>query len=233
MKLSIILPTYNERANILPLIKELKNNLVGLNSDYEIAVIDDNSPDKTGEEAKRFSEKYQNINCIIRYDEKGLASAIKEGIQKTSGELIVIMDTDFSHPPITILKLFENLKDNDLIVASRYVKEGSMDAPWHKYFGSFILNKAISIILGFKVKDSTGGFFILRREALQNLNLNKIFKGYGEFSFRLLYAFKKTNKKIEEIPFRYAIRRYGKSKTNLLKVGFNYLYEAFKVRFDL
>ena len=233
MKTSVILPTYNERENIIPLIKEIKGNLDTLSTDYEILVIDDNSPDKTGEIVKQFSENQKSIRCIIRYDKKGLASAIQEGIQNTSGDLIIIMDTDFSHPPETIVSLFKNLENADIVVASRYVKQGSMDAPRHKYFGSFMLNKAIILILSFKIKDSTGGFFILKRKALENLDLNKIFSGYGDFSFRLLYHLREHNKTIKEIPFRYGLRRYGKSKTNLLKTGFSYLYEAFRTRFDL
>lgn len=233
MKISVILPTYDERENIIPLIKETENNLKDLPLEYEILVVDDNSPDKTGEAVRQFTEKHQNVRCMIRQNEKGLASAIKEGIKNTTGDLLIIMDTDFSHPPSAIPLLFQNLKDNDMIIASRYVEQGSMDAPRHKYLGSLILNKTINIILGFDIKDSTGGFFLFKRKILENLDLEKIFDGYGEFSFKLLYALRKNNKHLKEVPFRYGLRRHGESKTNLLKTGFSYLYEALKTRLDL
>lgn len=233
MKISIILPTYNERENIITLIKEIKNNMSKLRLDYEIIVVDDNSPDGTGEVVKQLTEKNKEIKCKIRYNKKGLSSAIKEGIEEASGELIVIMDTDLSHPPSTILELFENINDNDIVIASRYIKNGTMDASWSRYFGSMILNKAIDVILNLNVKDSTGGFLIFKKKILENLDTNKIFRGYGEFCFRLLYLLKRNNKRIKEIPFKYAARPYGKSKTNFLKTGFGYLYEAFKLRFSL
>ncbi len=233
MKLSIILPTYNERENILQLIKEINEVLSSDKINYDITVVDDNSPDGTGKVVKNFSKKHPKVKCIIRYNEKGLASAIKEGIRNTSGDLIAILDTDFSHPPKVIRKLLSNLNGNHMVVASRYVHNGSMDAPFHKYLGSFILNKAIQRIMNIDIKDLTGGFLIVKREALQNLDLDKIFQGYGDFCFRLLYVFKKEGRKIKEIPFRYAIRRYGKSKTSLLRTGLTYLYKALEAKREL
>lgn len=233
MKISVILPTYNEKENIIPLIREIEESLSNHKLNYEIIVVDDNSPDGTGKTVEEFAKKNKKVKCLIRYDIRGLATAIKEGIQRTSRELIVVMDTDFSHTPSTIPKMFDVLEDNDIIVASRYIRQGAMDAPIHKYFGSFMLNKAIDIILGLKVKDSTGGFLLFKRKSISNLNLDKIFKGYGEFCFRLLYLLRKNKKKIKEVPFRYGLRRYGETKTKLLKVGFSYLYQAFKARFEL
>jgi len=232
MKLSVILPTYNEKENIVPLIQEIKAVLDTERQEYEILIVDDNSPDGTAEEVKSSYKDGKNVFCIVRHNAKGLASAIKEGILQSRGEYILLMDTDFSHSPETIPELLKESEDNDAVVASRYVKGGGMEAPWHKYLGSLIMNRAIDIILELNIMDSTGGFLIFKKELLGGLDMNKIFIGYGEFCFRLLYALKIRGKKIKEIPFRYGIRRYGETKSRLINMGFSYLAEALKTRFQ-
>lgn len=227
-KVSIILPTYNERENILPLVREIIDNVKTF--DCEILIIDDNSPDGTGEEAKKLEKTYNNIKTIIREDDKGLAKSIKEGILNSNGENIVIMDTDFSHPPEVIPYLLENIKENDLVLASRYIKGGSMDAPIYKFFLSKLLNQTINLILGLNVKDLTGGFFVIKKEALNQLDIEKIFQGYGDYFFKLSRFLKNQNKKVKEIPFHYGIRKYGSSKTILIKIGIEYIIQALKIR---
>jgi dolichol-phosphate mannosyltransferase len=229
MKLSIILPTYNERENIIPLISVIKR-ILDKEYGYEIMVVDDNSPDGTGKAVKELSEKENDVKCIIRVKEKGLASAIKEGIFNTKAPLILVMDADFSHTPRTIPRLIKAMEDSDVVLASRYVKKGSMRAPWYKYLGSFLMNKLISAILNLDVADSTGGFIIFKRKDLEGLVLKEIFFGYGDFCFRLLYALKRKGRKIKEIPFRYGIRRYGCTKSKLLNMGFMYLFQAARAR---
>lgn len=227
-KTSVILPTYNERENITPLVKEIIDNLKAF--DYEIIIVDDNSPDGTGEEAKKLEKEYKNVQAIIRIGEKGLAKSIKDGILTSKGDYIIVMDTDFSHPSDVIPRLLEHIEENDLVIASRYTEGGSMDAPFYKFFLSKLLNQTIRLILGLKIKDLTGGFFIIKRELVNNLNLDKIFKGYGDYFFELAYLLNTKDCKIKEIPFNYGIRKYGDSKTVLIKIGIEYITQALKIR---
>lgn len=229
---SIILPTYNEKENIKPLIKEIITYMPS--KDYELVIVDDNSPDGTGKIVQELSKVNRSIKVIIRTEDKGLSKSIKQGILRSKGSKIIIMDTDFSHPSSTIPHLIKSLDNNsDMVVASRYVKYGHMDAPLHKYFGSYMLNRIIGIILNVDIMDLTGGFLIIKKSSLMKLSLDKVFVGYGEFSFRLIYALKRNKGVIKEIPFNYALRRYGESKTSLIKIGLKYIYEAFKTRFVL
>lgn len=227
-KISIILPTYNEKESITLLVNEIIDNVKIL--DYEIIIVDDNSPDDTGEEAKKLEKQYPNIKTIIRTGDKGLAKSIKEGILNSHGKYIVIMDTDFSHPPNIIPFLLKNIEENDLVLASRYIKGGSMVAPIHKFFLSKLLNQTINLILGLDIKDLTGGFFVIKKEVLNSFDLNKVFQGYGDYFFKLSYLLKKRNSKIKEIPFRYGERKYGSSKTILIKIGIGYIIQALKIR---
>jgi len=227
-RISIILPTYNERENIGPLVDEIVCNVKNVN--YEIIIVDDNSPDGTGEEAKRLGKKYNRVRTIIRTKDKGLAKSIKEGILNSKGEYIVIMDTDFSHPPDVISRLLKSVRGNDMVLASRYIKGGSMVAPFHKFFLSKLLNQTIGLILGVDIKDLTGGFFVIKKGVLKLTDLDKIFQGYGDYFFKLAYTLKKRNSTIKEIPFRYGERIYGSSKTVLIKIGLDYILQALRIR---
>ena len=126
--ISIILPTYNECKNLPILVEKLKKELNPINIDYELIIIDDNSPDRTWEIAERLEKKSQRVKVIIRKNEKGLATAIRAGIEKSKHPLICIMDTDLSHPPKDIIRMLNFFPDYDMVWASRYVHGGKMKA---------------------------------------------------------------------------------------------------------
>lgn len=231
MTVSIILPTYNERENIVELIEEIYGIFESEN-DLEIVVVDDNSPDGTAELVKEVAKARRNINLIVRKTERSLASSLKTGIQKSSGEIVIIMDSDFSHPPNSIPTLIKNVENADIVVASRYVKGGSMIAPVYKYIASRLMNYVIKIILGISVCDSTGGFLAVRKKIFNKIDADRVFSGYGygDYCFKLFFELKKENIKIKQVPFVHGTRKAGKSKTNLAVVGANYIKEALKAR---
>ena len=231
-KVSVILPTYEERGNIRNLSTELIKAIKKAGYSAEIIIVDDNSRDGTGEEAKRISRKRREVKAIIR-NERGLATAILRGIREASGSVIVAMDADFSHPPRFVPHLLKGLDSADAVFASRYVKGGSMDADRAQYHLSKFLNYVIKWVLGIPVIDSTGGFFAIKKQALDGLNAKAIFHGYGDYCFRLIHALKSRKSGISEIPFRYMPRRYGTSKTRLLKAGVSYGMEALRLRLGL
>jgi len=227
-KVSVILPTYNEQGNIAQLSNELIREIKKANYEPEIVIVDDSSPDGTGEEAKKLSEKHKEIKAVVR-TERGLGTAVLRGINESNGDVIVVMDTDFSHPPEFVPVLLKELKDADAVFASRYVRGGSMGTGI-QYLSSKLFNYVIKILLGLQVLDSTGGFFVIKRKVFEGLNMKKVFHGYGDYCFRMLYALKTKQLKIKEIPFKYMPRRYGKSKTPLLRTGVLYVIEALKLR---
>ena len=124
-KVSLIIPTYNERDNIQPLVEQVDSALAGY--DYELVFIDDNSRDGTAEAIRTLAQKYP-ARVIVRTDKKGLASAVVDGIGFASGDVIGVMDADLQHPPDLIPSLVQAIKDGaDLAIASRYVKGGSCE----------------------------------------------------------------------------------------------------------
>ncbi|MFH1788977.1 MAG: glycosyltransferase [Candidatus Altiarchaeota archaeon] len=229
-KITVVLPTYNERENISPLIEEIDEVLKTCGLIGEIIVVDDASPDGTGDIVELISRRKKNTKAIKNKKREGLARSILAGIKASAGDTVLVMDSDGSHPPEVIPALVEGLGNADLCLASRYMPGGEMEAPRYKIELSRLLNKAIDLILGLEVKDSTGGFFAVKKDALTDIELEDVFTGYGEYFFRLLYKLKKEGKKIESMAFRYKLRRHGKTKTNVFLMGAKYLLAAIRLR---
>jgi len=213
-QISIILPTYNESQNIIEILKSISDNIPkGLLT--ETIVVDDNSPDGTGKivddyisQIKKIAEN--TIDIIHRKAKNGLSSAILNGIQNAKGETIVVMDSDFSHPPQIIPKMIEAFKQYqcDLVVASRYITEGNIEGWTIK---RKLMSKVATIIakkgLGIKTKDPMSGFFAFKKNIIDELNFDAI--GY-KFLLELLVKSKGIN--IKEIPYTFENRKFGSSK---------------------
>lgn len=219
MKVSVILPTYNEKGNIVLLIQAINKAL--LKKSHEVIVVDDNSPDKTAEEvAKKFSSN-KNVKIIVRKTAHGLATAIKYGIERAKGDVIVVMDTDFQHDPNLIPRMFNLCQYYDLVIGSRFVRGGGMQEGY-RYYYSYLFNLLVRLALRMQIQDNLSGFFAMRRIKLNKLQLNKIFIGYGDYFIRLLHASAKAKYSILEIPVFYHIRAYGQSKSSFLNMIINY-----------
>ncbi len=228
MKISVIVPTYNESGHIIAFIEALISEIKKSGNTPEIVVVDDSSPDGTGKLVTRYAQKHREVKAIVR-KERGLATALKRGITESSGDILVFLDSDFSHPPKDIPRLIRAAENADAVFASRYVKGGKMYGPKIQYALSWLFNVIIKIVLGIPIIDSTGGFFIIRRNVLTELPLDRIFTGYGDYCFKLIYALK--GKRLREIPFIYQPRRSGKSKTpNLAITGLSYWKQALLLR---
>ena len=228
MEISIILPTYNEKDNIVRLVETIKK--LNLEQTFEILIIDDNSPDGTYQFSKDNLYNEKNVKIVLRKNIRGLAFSIKEGIEKSTGEHIIVMDTDFTHDPILIKKMISLSSKYEIISGSRYVSGGYMENQLHGKL-SYYYNIMLKFILKTKVNDNLGGYFLIKRNLLNKLEFDKIFYGYGDYFFRLLYFSKNKNAKIIEIPAVYKQRIYGKSKSNFLAMLFKYFYAAVKLRF--
>jgi dolichol-phosphate mannosyltransferase len=226
MKISVILPTYNESENIAALSQELLTILNSQGITGEVVIVDDNSPDGTGDIADALSERDNRVKVVHRPAKLGLATAIDEGSEAASHEIIVTMDSDFSHPPRIVPELVSALDEVDISIGSRYVKGGSMEGPIHKIILSRMMTTFAGWLLGLNVKDCTGGFHALRKTLLQELDVKS--KG-GEYDLELLYKAKERGYTMKEIPFTYKYREKGESKTNLLKGGTIYLLTAMRL----
>ncbi|MBT4277475.1 polyprenol monophosphomannose synthase [Candidatus Falkowbacteria bacterium] len=212
-KIFICIPTYNEAENIENLIKEIFG--LGIEN-LKVIVIDDNSPDKTGEIADKLAENY-SIKVIHRKGKLGLGSAYIAGFKyalKNQADLIFEMDADFSHNPKDIPRFLEEIKNgNEVVLGSRKIEQGEIK-DWNLW-RHFCSNGAMlfsRILLRLKTKDVTTGFRCYKREALESLNLDNIKSNGYAFQEEMIYLCEKKDFKIKEIPITFIDRKYGKSK---------------------
>lgn len=223
MKASIILPTYNERDNIIKLVESVIHVVNKVTHAFEIIIIDDSSPDKTGIICKDFFKKNSKVKTYIRKKDKGFASAILYGIKKSKGEFVVVMDTDFSHDPRMLPIMLAKAINFDIVIGSRYVKNGGGENKV-RYALSKAFNIYLHLLLGIGMKDFLFGYFCVNKKFLikNNLLTDYIFSGFGDYFIRLAFFVKRYNGKFVEIPAFYKDRIYGSSKSNLLKMFFTY-----------
>ncbi len=231
MKTSVILPTFNEKDSIILLISEIRKTLTAEGIDHEVVIVDDNSPDGTYTMVvQRFSDDPQVVP-ILRTHEKGLASAILHGILHSSGDKIVIMDTDFNHPPNLIPLMIKITDYFDIALGSRYVIGGGMETSRLRFVGSKLFNKFIHYTLGVKTTDNLSGYFAFNKTILQGIDLESIFYGYGDYFIRFLYVMQKNKRFILELPVVYKDRQGGLSKTDLKNELIRYTGTVLKIRF--
>jgi len=214
-QICVVVPTFNEAENISNLISALFDlHLDGLN----VMVIDDNSPDGTGQIADDLSKTHPGrISVLHRTGKKGLGSAYLAGFHqslKLGADAIVQMDADFSHPPEKVLELVETMDEADVAAGSRYIPGGSLDNQWpmwRKGLSAFG-NIYAKTILQLPINDATGGFRAWRRETLLTMPLDRVRSNGYAFQVEMIYLAYRLGFRISEVPFYFADRRWGTSK---------------------
>lgn len=214
-RVSIVLPTYNEAGQIRDLLARLEAACQGI--DYEIVVVDDNSPDGTHRIVAEASQANPRIVPVLRTTEKGLATAVIEGMRRARGEFVVAMDSDFQHPPETVPKLLAaaEREDADLVVASRYTEGGEVHGfpllrrviSWGAKTLSVIF---LSRVRHFRITDPMSGFFLVRRSAIDPDSLTP--RGY---KILIEVIAKGRIQHAHEVGFVFATRRGGESKLRM------------------
>lgn len=232
IKTSVILPTYNEAGNIIKLVETIRQEVSINKTPTEIIIIDDNSPDKTGLLAQKYFSKIPEVRVLIRHKERGLATAIRKGIEISVGDVIVVMDTDFNHEPRLIKKLVEKCKKYDIAIGSRYVIGGGMVNKKREILSKLYNILLIKPILGSSVNDNLCGFFAINRDKLEQLDFDLIFYGYGEYFMRLIYFAQKQGKTFTELPCFYKERTYGDSKSKFINMSIDYVRTALRLRLN-
>jgi dolichol-phosphate mannosyltransferase len=214
MEKLIIVPTFNERENIDPLLERLLALPFGL----EVLVVDDGSPDGTADLVKAWQQKSPRVHLIQRPGKMGLGSAYREGFRFALGhgaEYIFEMDADFSHDPDAIGEFLDAAKDADIVLGSRYLHGVTVvNWPLSRLILSYSANVYTRIVTGLPLADATGGFKCFRRRALEGIHLDRVkTEGYG-FQIEMSFRCWKRGFRIKEIPIVFVDRRAGISKMN-------------------
>lgn len=220
--ISIIIPTYNEADNLEPLVSKIHRILEDVNIDYEIIVVDDNSPDNTAQLAHILSESYP-IKVNVRKKDRGLSKSVVAGFNLAKGEICVVMDADLSHPAEKIPHMMRPILENrcDVTVGSRYMQGGGFEnLPFHR--------KMTSRIAGYMAKgitslsDPTSGFMAIRKSMIDQIDIDPL--GWKI----VLEVVVKAEPRIKEIPILFSERKKGKSKLGI-KAQLEYIHHLGKL----
>ncbi len=229
----IVMPTYNEIENIEIILEKI----FSLNLGLDVLVVDDNSPDKTFQKVQEMidSNKYEDqLSLMIRENKEGLGKAYIAGFKRALSKeykYVIEMDADLSHDPKYLHSFLENIKENDLVIGSRYVKGGG-SVHWSRF------RKLISsggglyarTILGIDIKDPTGGFKCFRREVLESIDLDKLITTGYAFQIEMNYRASIMGFRVKEIPIIFEDRVAGKSKMSK-KIFIEALLKVIVLRF--
>ncbi len=223
---SVILPAYNEAQNIVPLIHALKRHL---RVSHEILVMDDNSPDGTARAASDAFANDPTIKVHVRTADRGLARSIRDGILRSTGTKVIVMDTDFNHDPGLVGRFVELSASYDMVIGSRFCAGGGMENVW-RYYCSLIFSLClVRPLLRTSVRDTLCGYYLIDGDTLRALPLEQICYGYGDYFFRLLWHAESAGCRLHEIPVYYRLRPTGQSKSNLVALLLSYSWEALKI----
>ena len=213
MKITVVTPTYNEAENLPKLVSAL----FALPLDLRVLVVDDNSPDGTGQIADELAAQEKRLQVLHRPGKLGLRSAYLNAFQQVmqgDTDAIVQMDADFSHDPVVLPEMAKRIGSCDVVIGSRYVEGGSVDERWPLWrkglsaYGNFYARS----ILGFPLRDVTTGYRMWRRETLQGIPLERIRSSGYVFLVEMAYLTYCLEYKMCEVPIYFADRRWGKSK---------------------
>ena len=220
MKVSVVLPTYNEAGNIVELIAAIKRHIPP-NWTREILVVDDNSRDGTLDRVHEAYGEDSEVKTILRTTDRGLAASIRTGIDAAAGDFLLVMDTDFTHRPEEIPGMLHVVQITDFVNGSRFCPGGNMADTAH-YMASFIYNLLVRLIIRTQIQDNLGGFWVARARLIRRLPFDEIFFGYGDYYFRLLHFAQYAGMRVIELPSQYCERTSGTSKSNFSKLLFQY-----------
>jgi dolichol-phosphate mannosyltransferase len=227
----VVVPTYNERDNIQRLVGDVLSQGDGI----QVLVVDDNSPDGTGEIVDRMAADDPRIHVIHRTGKLGLGSAYREGFKyalEQGAEYIVEMDADFSHDPAMLPVFLNKIKEYDLVIGSRYLNGVSVvNWPIRRLILSYCASVYTRMITGLTISDCTGGFKCFRRKVLESIDLDKIRSDGYSFQIEMNYRCVERGFRVGEIPIIFIDRHAGSSKMSK-RIVREAVFMVWKLKFE-
>ena len=212
MEKLVIIPTYNERENIDPLL----GRLMALPHGLHVLVVDDGSPDGTGDLVEAWTRREPRVHLLRRPGKMGLGSAYRDGFRYALGqgaEYIFEMDADFSHDPDALGDFLKHAQEVDIVLGSRYLNGVTVvNWPLHRLVLSYFANVYTRWVTGLPLRDATGGFKCFRRRALESVRLDRVRSDGYAFQIEMSYKCWRKGMRLREIPIVFVDRRVGASK---------------------
>jgi dolichol-phosphate mannosyltransferase len=213
-RLLVCLATFNERDNLPGIVAAIRGAVPGA----DVLVIDDGSPDGTGELADDLARADAHVRVLHRPGKLGLGTAVLDGMYHALAhghDAFAYLDADLSHPPAELPRLLEALAGHDVVIGSRYVRGGRTENwPWPRRLLSRCVNGLVRLLFGMPVRDASGGYRVYRTELLARAHLDRVrSRGYSFFQ-EVLFRCHRAGARIAEVPITFANRRAGKSKVD-------------------
>ena len=194
---SVVLPTFNERGNIVALVGAIRAALAG--DPLEVLVVDDNSPDGTADAVRDAYTDDPAVRTIVRTADPSFAKSIRAGIEAARGDAVVVMDSDFNHQPRYLPFMVDALRHFDVVMGSRFLYGGRM-FPRTRHLLSWLFNVFVRVVTWGQITDNLYGLFAIHARHLHDCNLDAIFFGRGEYFIRLVYALQRQGLSILQFP---------------------------------
>lgn len=231
MKAVVVIPTYNERDNI----ERLAAEVLAKDSAINILIVDDNSPDGTGELADSMAAANERIRVLHRKGKLGLGSAYRDGFRVALDEgadYIIEMDADFSHDPAILPRFIEKMSEYDLVIGSRYLNGISVvNWPLRRLMLSYFASVYTRVITGLKISDCTSGFKCFSRKVLEAIDLGKIRSDGYSFQIEMNYRCAEMGFRVGEVPIIFIDRHAGSSKMSK-KIVREAVFMVWKLKFS-
>ncbi len=212
MKAFVVIPTYNEKENVNP----LTSAVLAEHADLQILFVDDNSPDGTGDLIDDLVANNNRVHVLHRSGKLGLGSAYRDGFRTAlamGADYVMEMDADFSHDPGTLPLFLSTIKDNDLVIGSRYLNGVSVvNWPIRRLILSYFASVYTRWVTGLQVRDCTSGFKCFRRSTIEAIDLSRVTSDGYSFQIEMNYLCMEKGFRIAEIPIIFIDRHSGSSK---------------------
>lgn len=229
MKAMVIIPTYNERDNIETVVTQI----LAHGGDFHVTIVDDNSPDGTGEIADQLANRYPGVHVIHRPEKQGLGAAYVTGFNyalQTGADYIFEMDADLSHDPQSLPDLLALMDCYDVVIGSRYIKGGAVvNWPKRRLLLSLAANLYARWITGLKIRDCTSGFKCFKRQVLERIDLTQICANGYAFQVEMNYRACRLGYRLGETPIIFIERHAGESKMST-RIAREAFWDIFRMR---
>jgi dolichol-phosphate mannosyltransferase len=231
MKTLVLIPTYNERENIIPLVQAI----LGLPGAVDVLVIDDGSPDGTAAAIDEQFGRERRVQVLRRAKKLGLGTAYSAGFRhaiEQGYDAAITMDADFSHNPSHIPEIIRTSENADMVIGSRYVPGGAtQNWSWIRILISRVANSMAHMVLSLQPSDCTSGFRLYQNRALQELDFETVMAEGYSYLVEILFRAAKRNLRVAETPIIFVERRAGKSKISRAEI-FKAIQTIFRLRFN-
>lgn len=225
MKLSVVIPAYNEEESITETIEQIEEVVGKINIQYELLIVNDNSKDNTLQVLEQLALKYPNVKFVTNSGPNGFGYAVRYGLERFSGDCVAVMMADLSDSPYDLVRYYNTMvKGNyDCVFGSRFIKGGKViDYPWVKKIINRIANFIIRLFMGIKYNDTTNAFKLYKREVIEGVKpiLSPHFNLTIELPLKaIIRGFSYT-----VVPNSWTNRKYGVSKLKIKEMGSRYFF---------